>query len=236
MSTNEPRYIDEQRTIAPLRGPLLSPVEYASLLQSDFDTSYSDHRDVWTHEAAMRQAPIRLHGELVGARHVLDVGAGRGRDTAYLLEQGHRVTAIDLVAAPEWATLKQRWGDKVCFHTKGLLELEGTVVFDAVLDNGCLHHQHPSSYPSYLARLHALLRPSGLFTISVFHTDEAQGQLYVNQAQRLYREFSEHELIDLLEAAGFARVDSGLVPRTQTGLRYLVATTRKTLHRGGSAT
>ncbi len=236
MSTNGTRHIDEQRTIAPLRGPLLSPIEYASLLQSDFDTSYSDRRDVWTHEAAMRQAPIRLHAQLVGARHVLDVGAGRARDTAYLLEKGHRVTAIDLVAAPEWAPLQQRWGDKVCFQTKGLLELDGSGVFDAALDNGCLHHQHPGSYPSYLARLHALLRPSGLFTISVFHTDDTQGQLYVNQAQRLYREFSEHELRDLLEAAGFARVDSELVPRTQPGLRYLVVTARKTLPtRGGAA-
>ncbi|KVD74025.1 methyltransferase type 12 [Burkholderia sp. ABCPW 14] len=226
MSAAEPHYIDAQRTIAPVDGPLAAPHEYAAVLRSDFVSSYHDGRDVWTDEAAMRPASAILHEHLGSPADVLDAGAGRGRDTAYFLEHGHRVTAVDLVEPPEWAQLSQRWGERVRFVASPVSELQGEAQFDGALDNGCLHHQHPDAYAAYLARVHALLRPEGLFTISVFEADGA-GRLYANHAQRLYREFTEPELVELLGAAHFTPVSSHRVPRPKAGLHYLVLTVRK---------
>ncbi|EEH25624.1 1,6-didemethyltoxoflavin N1-methyltransferase, partial [Burkholderia pseudomallei] len=161
MSAAEPHYIDAQRTIAPVDAPLAAPHEYAAVLRSDFVSSYHDGRDVWTDEAAMRPASAILHAHLGRPADVLDAGAGRGRDTAYFLEQGHRVTAVDLVEPPEWAQLAQRWGERVHFVARPVSELDGEARFDGALDNGCLHHQHPDAYGAYLARIHALLRPDG---------------------------------------------------------------------------
>jgi len=227
MNAAEAYYIDAQRTIAPVESPLATPPEYAAVLHSDFVSSYRDGRDVWTDETAMRVASAILHAHLGAPADILDAGAGRGRDTAYFLEHGHRVTAVDLVETPEWTQLAQRWGERVRFHTCPIIELEGSAGFDGVLDNGCLHHQHPDAYRTYLAHVHALLRPDGLFTISVFESD-GPGRLYENHAQRLYREFSESELSELLRTANFVPVDSQRVPRSRCGLHYLVMTVCKT--------
>jgi cyclopropane fatty-acyl-phospholipid synthase-like methyltransferase len=226
-ASEQPRHIDSKRTIDPVEGALVSPDDYAGVLLADFDASYAEGRDVWSDEAAMRHAPLLLHAALGRAGNVLDVGAGRGHDTVLLLERGHSVTAVDLVAAPEWPALQAQWGERVRFLAHGVSELEGTARFDAVLDNGCLHHQHPSYYRTYLTHLRTLLQPQGLLTLSVFHTDESQGRLFRNKAQRLYREFTEAELAELLHDCGFSVVESQSVARPMPGLRYLVVTARK---------
>ncbi|WP_340613301.1 class I SAM-dependent methyltransferase [Xenorhabdus thailandensis] len=225
-SDNKQHYIDTQRVISPVDKLKLMAREYEKILRSDFLASYLEKRDSWTEEAAMQQASIILHSQLAHKSDVLDIGAGRGRDTQYLLSQGHHVTAVDLVELPEWSSLTQRFGNQVQFHTTPVTELTGEALFDGVLDNGCLHHQHPDEYAIYLKRVHTLLRPTGIFTLSVFES-EGTGRLYVNQAQRLYREFTESELKKLLHAAHFTLVSEHRVPRPAMGLNYLVITAGK---------
>ncbi|AOM42493.1 class I SAM-dependent methyltransferase [Xenorhabdus hominickii] len=225
-SGTKPHYIDTQRVIVPVDVPSTAPHDYEEVLRSDFVSSYNEGRDVWTEEAAMQQASTILHAHLGRSSDVLDVGAGRGRDTQFLLAQGHRVTAIDLVELPEWAQLVQNWGNQVLFSTTPVTNLDGENLFDGVLDNGCLHHQHPDEYIIYLRRIHELLRSTGLFTISVFESKEP-GRLYANKTQRLYREFTESELIELLHITHFTLVSVHRVPRPKAGLNYLVMTVRK---------
>ncbi|GGX87568.1 class I SAM-dependent methyltransferase [Streptomyces hiroshimensis] len=229
------RYTVERTDAAPL-----DETRYAAVLHSDFRDHYAGGRDVWTDEEAMRQAP-RLLMDALRARpgagagtgpgspaHVLDIGTGHGRDAGLLLAAGHHVTGIDLVASPEWQTLAGRHPGRARFLATAALDLPGTEQYDAVLDNGCFHHQHPGTYGPYLRHVHELLRPGGLLTLSVFHAADGRGGLYANEGSRLYREFTEDELTGLAAGHGFALVDTRRVPRAVGNLTYLVSTFRRT--------
>ncbi|GAB2786825.1 SAM-dependent methyltransferase [Streptomyces daliensis] len=225
--------IAEAYTVVPVAAPPLADEEYAAVLRADFTDHYAHGRDIWTGEEAMRETPRILLAALADVRdaHILDIGTGHGRDAAILLAGGHRVTGIDLVASDEWAGLRARWPGRARFGAAELTEpgeLTGARQYDAVLDNGCLHHQHPDRYPAYLRRVHELLHPGGLLTVSVFHSAAERGDLFVNGGRRLYREFTEAELAGLLTAHGFSVVELRTVPRGRDALHYLVGTFRST--------
>ncbi|MGA5352157.1 SAM-dependent methyltransferase [Streptomyces thermodiastaticus] len=220
--------IADRYSVIPASTPSVDASAYTDVLRSDFHEHYAHGRDVWTAEKAMREAP-RLLLRALGGRadaHVLDIGAGHGRDAALLHAAGCRVTGIDLVESPEWAALTARSDGRMRFLVCSLTDLDGTAVHDAVLDNGCLHHQHPDTYGRYLRRVRELLRPGGLFTVSVFRSENGPGRLFANEAQRLYREFTEEELTGLVAKHGFTPVDVHTVPRGTPGLHYLVGTFR----------
>jgi SAM-dependent methyltransferase len=204
--------------------------EYDELLRSDFSNHYTDFRDVWTREPAMREAVRALLSALPGrgSAHVLDVGSGRAVDTHILLDHGYRVTSIDLIDCPEWTDLAVTYGDRVSFLRAGLLDLQPVAEYDAVLDNGCMHHQHPDVYEKYLRRIRDVLLPEGVFTLSVFQAGRESGGLYINDAGRLYREFTSAELTELVRSTGFEALEIREVPRTVADLNYLVMTARKT--------
>ena len=222
--------IADQYTIVPAQAPPPDRSAYHDLLHSDFQVHYADGSDVWTAERAMRETPLLLMRALGGTApaHVLDIGTGHGRDAAILLDHGHRVTGIDIVTSPEWPTVTAGRPDRARFLTTSVTELEGSAEYDAALDNGCLHHQPPDDYPAYLARVRALLRPGGLYTVSVFQSADERGRLFVNRASRLYQEFTTGELTALVTGHGFEPVASHLVPRTTPGRNYLVGTFRAT--------
>ncbi|MFF7652270.1 SAM-dependent methyltransferase [Streptomyces sp. NPDC007983] len=225
--------IADQYTIAPAQAPPPDRSAYHAVLHSDFQGHYADGRDVWTAERAMRETPLLLIRALGDTgpghvAHVLDVGTGHGRDAAILLDHGHRVTGIDIVTSSEWPAVTADRSDRARFLTTSVMELAGSAEYDAVLDNGCLHHQHPDDYPAYLGRIRALLRPGGLYTVSVFQSADERGRLFVNGASRLYQEFTTGELTALVTGHGFALVATHLVPRTTPGLNYLVGTFRST--------
>lgn len=220
--------IADRYSVAPATTPPPDESAYADVLRSDFHDHYANGRDVWTAEDAMREAPrllLRALRDRADA-HVLDIGTGHGRDAAILCDAGCRVTGIDLVESPEWAALTARSQGRARFAVCSLADLDGTAVHDAVLDNGCLHHQHPDGYGRYLDRVRELLRPGGLFTVSVFRSADGPGRLFANGARRLYREFTETELTELVTGHGFAPVEVRLVPRGAAGLHYLVGTYR----------
>ncbi|MGK5727959.1 SAM-dependent methyltransferase [Streptomyces sp. URMC 124] len=222
------RYTVERTDAVPLDEAL-----YAAVLHSDFRDHYAGGRDVWTGEEAMRRAPrllmdaLRTRAGTGAPADVLDIGTGHGRDAGLLLAAGHRVTGIDLVVSPQWETLTRLHPGRVRFFATAALDLPGTALYDAVLDNGCFHHQHPATYGPYLRRVHALLRPGGLLTLSVFHAADGRGGLYANEGSRLYREFTEDELTALVAGHGFAPVATHRVPRAIGGLAYLVSTFRR---------
>ncbi|MGW7574682.1 SAM-dependent methyltransferase [Streptomyces sp. NPDC054765] len=209
--------------------PPLKPDVYPSVLAEDFATRYTEGRDSWTAEPAMQHAVRNLVlalGDHPG-RHILDVGTGHGRDAAELLRAGHRVTGIDLVPSPQWAEVRSAWGDRARFLTTDLLSFPDDVVYDAVLDNGCMHHQHPDLYGAYIGRLWQAVRSGGLLLVSVFGAREAQGATYLSNDRRLCREFTEDELSALFGRHGFTLTTCRSVPRALPGRHYLLATFRR---------
>lgn len=211
---------------APLR-----PGEYPTVMCSDLAHHYETGRDAgWWSEPALRTGAAELLRAMRGRthQHVLDVGTARALDVPTFIGAGHRVTGIDLLPLrPECAVLEREYPGRARFLRTGLLELEPAAPFDAALDNGCFHHQHPESYPQYLGKLNELIRPGGLLTMLVFFAESRPGKLYTNSGGRLYRTFTEDELAALLAVAGFVSTASTVVDATTQHLRYLVMTSTK---------
>ncbi|HEV7805077.1 MAG TPA: methyltransferase domain-containing protein [Solirubrobacteraceae bacterium] len=204
--------------------------DYRPVLDEDFRRRYASGRDPWTDEPAMKAPVATLLAALPAGPHaVLDVGAGRGRDVTALLDAGHRVTGVDLVATPEWPRLREQWGKQVSLLEGSFLDLELPTRFTGVLDNGCLHHQHPDEHPAFLARIRDLLEPGGTAVLSTFTPDHEHepSALWLTSDGRLNYEFSLLDLSRLAAGAGLRLADAVRVPRELHGLQYLVVALRR---------
>jgi SAM-dependent methyltransferase len=180
---------------------------YDMVLARAFTDRYIGNTDSWTREPAMgRPVQILLRHVGDGPLDVLDIGTGKARDVATILGAGHRTTGIDLHEPAEWQPLRDRWGRRVTLERAAFPAWNaGERRFDAILDNGCFHHQHPDQYVPYLAGVRDLLRPLGVFVVSVFTPHRrAQPKGYYTKIDggRLNRYFTETELVDVLRQAG----------------------------------
>jgi cyclopropane fatty-acyl-phospholipid synthase-like methyltransferase len=204
--------------------------DYLAVMKQSFDTAYRTSGDLWTGEPAMRHLVALLTDRLAPDSHVLDVGAGRLRDTGILLDAGLRVTAVDLVRQQEWDRAGERWGDRVRFRVCDARDLSADAEYDAVLDNGSLHHQLPEDYPAYLGALRRSLKPGGLFAVSLFAQpeQETEGTLIVLEDGRLSRIFTPDESRALLAENGFAVTTTRRVERDLHGWAYLLVLARST--------
>ena len=103
---------------------------------------------------------------------LLDAGCGEGRHCFAARGLGFKVTGIDLepMALNRARCLARR------NHVAGIRFLEANVyslpfpgsAFDVVLDYGCLHHQRKSDWQAYKAEVLRVLKPRGLYILSVF--------------------------------------------------------------------
>ncbi len=204
--------------------------DYLAVMKESFDSAYRTRGDLWTGEPAMRHLVGLLTGRLAPDSHVLDVGAGRLRDTEVLLDGGHRVTAVDLVRQQEWDRVGEQWGDRVRFHVGDARDLSADAEYDAILDNGSLHHQLPKDYPDYLGALRRSVKPGGLFAVSLFAQaeQETRGSLLVLEDGRFSRLFTPDESRALLAENGFAVTATRRVERDMHDWAYLLVLARST--------
>jgi hypothetical protein len=77
----------------------------------------------------------RMAEQEAGPVHVLDVGAGTGRDSVYFAGQGHRVTALDYVGTGlrRTRTLREEQGGKVAARSLNLEDLRAVLLTGAGL-------------------------------------------------------------------------------------------------------
>src|SRR5271169_3913494 len=96
---------------------------------------------------------------IVGARRVLEVGAGRGHLARRLQADGFEVTALDLALPTRDESCGVRWvqGDFLSFEDAPV---------DAVLFTASLHHISPLA--TALDRARQLLTPGGVLVIDDF--------------------------------------------------------------------
>lgn len=109
------------------------------------------------------------------ATKVLDVGAGSGRDLAWLAGQGHGVTAAEPVAGFRAAIARRMPAATVIdARLPDLSAVEGP--FGLILANAVWHHLTGGSRRAAIARLAGLLEPAGRLILSLRHGPLPAGQ------------------------------------------------------------
>lgn len=119
---------------------------------------------------------VELHREFLPfvpkpPAHVLDIGAGCGRDAAALSSLGHDVVAVEplpaflAVARMRYASARITWIDD---SLPGLAKLDQREYsFGFVLASAVWHHIDDLERPSAMRRIFELLAPGGIFAVSL---------------------------------------------------------------------
>ncbi|WP_079127281.1 class I SAM-dependent methyltransferase [Streptomyces sp. TP-A0874] len=143
---------------------------YREQVRDSFQQWYGSGRDSWSGgpiksrvtEFILSTAPPAEPGR---RRRVLDIGCGRGHQTAELAE-GLDADTVGLDLLDVWApppvtrgSLRFRQGDFLGFH-------EGPM--DMLVDSGCLHHQRRQDWERWVRHGGALLREGGVWTVNIF--------------------------------------------------------------------
>lgn len=201
--------------------------QYQRKLGGKFQLQYDSARDVWSDEVQMRafvSFAIQAPGDPKPGMRVVDLGAGRGRDTIFLLERGFQVTALDLFRMPEWEAIERAYGSDVEFVSCNLLEWDTEArqgEASLVIDNGCYHHQARGAQLAYLRKVRALLVPGGRFSLNVFcsRSESAPGTITLKDG-RLVHIYDESSLRLELAAAGFVVTKASVVARPNSNFAY----------------
>src|SRR5437868_9818345 len=113
----------------------------------------------------------RLKGQ--GCRRLLEIGAGTGQDSAYFLENGLEVVAVDL--SPAMVARCREKGIEA--HVMDFLGLDfAPASFDAVYALNCLLHVPNSDLPAVLDAIRTMMRPGGLFFLGVYGGGNLTGE------------------------------------------------------------
>ncbi|WP_299790956.1 class I SAM-dependent methyltransferase [uncultured Marivita sp.] len=131
-----------------------------------------------------------------GAR-VLDLGCGPGTSARHMVRAGCVVDALD--ASAEMIGLASAI-DGVTARQASFDDISVTAIYDGVWANFSLLHAPRADMPRHLSAIHTALKPGGLFHIAV---KEGTGA-HRDSINRLYTYYTEAELTDLLQAAGFS--------------------------------
>jgi len=158
------------------------------------------------------EAPPRVFVDVVQSGRVapclaVDLGCGAGNYAVWLALQGFDVTGIDLSAAAiaRAKELARSRGAACRFIVSDLLE--PTDAFDASFDFAydwlVLHHVFPDDRPRYVANVHRMLRPGGLYLSVCFSEDDrgiaGEGKYRQPQLGTLLYLSSQREIRDLFE-------------------------------------
>ena len=144
---------------------------------------------------------------------ILDLGCGPGQHAALMDAHGFDVLATD--ATPEFVEAAKARG--VNAHVARFDDLRDVDAFDAIYASFSLLHAPKVKMPEHLAAITRALRPNGwLFWGSKLGSGEARDKI-----GRFYAYYTELELTDLLETAGFEVVHS--VTGEEAGLSGEVA-------------
>lgn len=178
--------------------------DYRRVVSASFDAWYSQGRDSWT-GAETNDHVTRFVLEAAPPptgprRRVLDIGCGRGLQTAALADGlDADVVGLDLLdvlnaPAPRRGHVSFHQGDFLEYTDRGL---------DLVVDNGCLHHQRRQDWPGWAAHGKELLRPGGVLVVSVFLSPHGEIAALPQEDGRLNWWLTEESVTELFTAAGF---------------------------------
>jgi tellurite methyltransferase len=100
----------------------------------------------------------------------IDVGAGEGRDSVYLAEQGVTVTAIDIApnGLEKAQQLAEEHGVDITVHKADVNTLSLSKEIDILYSIGTIQYLHPNSRAEQFERFKAQTRPGGIHALFAF--------------------------------------------------------------------
>ncbi|RMI13980.1 class I SAM-dependent methyltransferase, partial [Pseudoroseomonas wenyumeiae] len=111
---------------------------------------------------------------------VLDVGAGSGRDAAWLAGLGHDVVAAEPANAMRTEGMRRHPEPRIRWVSDALPELGGLLrtglSFEVILVSAVWQHLHPSHRPRAFRKLVSLLKPGGLLALTLRHGPAEPGR------------------------------------------------------------
>ncbi|WP_420412216.1 class I SAM-dependent methyltransferase [Roseibium sp.] len=106
-----------------------------------------------------------------GDLKIADIGAGTGRDAAWLAKHGHSVTAVEPSEAMRKIAKELHPSDKIAWVAAGLPRLDHPMIqkdqFDFVLVNAVWMHIAPTDRAASLQRLKEIISPTGAVIVSL---------------------------------------------------------------------
>ncbi len=141
-----------------------------------FDLKYKNRPDTFGTEPfdLVKQLP-----QLISGKTVLDLGAGNGRNTLYLLNLGYQVTAVDS-SDEGLRVLRDRAGK----NNKNLQLVQSDVTqfttdktYDAVLAIGLLHFLPINEAEKLVKNMQDWTKPNGVNIVAVKMTQNRKGDL-----------------------------------------------------------
>lgn len=131
---------------------------------------------------------------------VLDLGCGSGRDSLVMLDQGFDVTALD--GSVEMCSLAQIHTDLDVLNMT-FEDLDFNEVFDGIWACASLVHVEPKNLPDILNKVHAALKPEGIFYMSV-----KRGDFKGYRNERYFADYHKKDLKELFsKIEGFNIID-----------------------------
>lgn len=149
-----------------------------------------------THPELMRTLNERISNQRLS---ILDVGAGTGRDSAWLASLGHRVVAVDPSNAMLQIARQAHQDTSIMWIRDALPDLEvvrrEATRFDVVVVSAVWMHVTKEDRPIAVSTIASLLKPGGIAYITL--------RLGPADVSRAIHEVSLDELSELAERSGF---------------------------------
>ncbi len=136
----------------------------------------------------------RFQISLKGNEHILDAGAGSGRDTKYFLSKGFKVTAID--AVEEMVELGRRYTG-AAIQRLNFYDINYDQEFDAIWASGSLVHIPRKDMGKILLKLGQALKKNGIFYLSFKYGDRK-----LQDGERFFNNYTEETFSELIEKIG----------------------------------
>lgn len=193
--------------------------ELAAAQREHWQRTYLAHPGMYggTPSEAAVHAATAFHA--VGARELLDLGAGHGRDTLYFAHSGFTVHALDF-SSTGLEQLRQRAQD--CGLTRRVTTVAHDVrqplpLADAAVDAVFAHMLlcmalSTNEIRALVREVHRVLRPGGVFVYTVRHTGDAHYGTGIEYGDDIYEHggfavhFFDRSLVDEL-AAGWRHAE-----------------------------
>jgi SAM-dependent methyltransferase len=166
-------------------------------LASEYEALHSDQVHAWLDGLLPTQPAL-----------VFDIGAGTGRDAAWLAARGHEVVAIEPSNAMRRHGQRLHQDGRIRWLDDRLPSLATTLrlglAADVILLSGVWQHLPPDDRPRAFRKLVTLMKSGGLLTITLRHGPA--------EPERVMYEVSLEEIDRLARSHGLAVVHSATVP------------------------